>query len=1037
MRLYMEGSVTAEQLQDYVVRYKLKDHFEKLKEIEFFSKFLLLPNKKTNDKSNQHMISTVEQYEAIFFPSGTINRWKNNNHAMTKKKIVEDLTNWTNHLEEREDKAVEYSHQNIQHQVEMMHPARPLDEVDFITPRIKLSEMLSLLFDSITGEESQLLPKRQFEKLARDKQRFEKNLFELIKFLTHKVFLETDQEFSSRLKLMIVLAIKIKEGYEVVKPVWVRRPEDKWGSKFVLRRKSKSNRFEFLSIFEGKDIDKEVLTRSQKIGFNTHADQTNSDVHIKLEDYLGMYVLNTPSLVGEELVDVFDREFGSSINAGELNSDMKKVLQAMFKMFDTGTRNELNYHDFQEEESIHCFGNLYPRLEHNDVLSRKIKPILSNAQKGLNNHNIFTELVFTTVTAGDDFYYWAHCDEWGKNCFYDDKNEIMSWLDFEDSIFTKVGITDLQFSGGRCWKRLISSTEDSEYPKLEHINAISSLGRLITACLQYYSVRDVWRDPNERLSMRPNLCSEVLTVILDSIENWCNEYTEQEHVSMKKRELFPKKIKSQFLLACYDWAVHWDNHREKKPPVRHRSWCDDKTDNTNVVYHAFTATILKELENILGNPKDASQDKDDKSSTSDIKASIEIKPSQINENLNVEPSLKSSIKKHISDNKSTNLVFWDKFVHKLKTENQPSYTLTFFESLKKYFIDNDLNNIKYDSKSGISKLKIKDHYVYFTQFVNQETKQKKIEIYDNSTDRSPGQEAKILSEFKSDKNQFEYGRSSEDPLISLHDAMKELRDVKKELREIKETLPKPLASVDSDYQRSLYKIKFQLGNSEEGLVDARSFAAYVNELSQDFGTSQSKLIFKDSLYELEKVLAKFQEFIIHDCDGGQEHPNQNIFTIYQQSEKMLIEFLFRIYEPKFRLRRNMIERIVRRSIIRRGILDLYLDGKISAECEAYFSAWTKRPKYNFLLDIFRWFLVIDDEAERNIMALIRYHNDKEQLEKIRRNLFKKRRGSNQYSRSFISLMDEFVDSKDRWNFVKFGLFEELVTWELDKMIFLK
>ena len=141
-----------------------------------------------------------------------------------------------------------------------------------------------------------------------------------------------------------------------------------------------------------------------------------------------------------------------------------------------------------------------------------------------------------------------------------------------------------------------------------------------------------------------------------------------------------------------------------------------------------------------------------------------------------------------------------------------------------------------------------------------------------------------MSEFKSDKNQFEYGRSSENPLISFNDVMKELRDVKKELREIKETLPKPSASW-SDYQPSLYEIKFQLGNSEEGLVDARSFAAYVNELSQDFEMSQSKLIFKDSLYELEKVLAKFQEFIIHDCDGGQEHPNQDIFTIYRHLKK--------------------------------------------------------------------------------------------------------------------------------------------------------
>ena len=117
--------------------------------------------------------------------------------------------------------------------------------------------------------------------------------------------------------------------------------------------------------------------------------------------------------------------------------------------------------------------------------------------------------------------------------------------------------------------------------------------------------------------------------------------------------------------------------------------------------------------------------------------------------------------------------------------------------------------------------------------------------------------------------------------------------------------------------------------------------------------------------------------------------------------------------------------LFRRSIIRRGILDLYLDSQISAECEAYFSKWTKRPKYNFLFDIFRWFW-IDDEAERNFMALIRYHKDKEQLEKTRRNIFKKRRSSDQYSRNFISCMNDFVDSKDRWSFVEHGLFGKLV-----------
>ena len=85
--------------------------------------------------------------------------------------------------------------------------------------------------------------------------------------------------------------------------------------------------------------------------------------------------------------------------------------------------------------------------------------------------------------------------------------------------------------------------------------------------------------------------------------------------------------------------------------------------------------------------------------------------------------------------------------------------------------------------------------------------------------------------------------------------------------------------------------------------------------------------------------------------------------------------------------------------------------------------WTERPKY------IRWWWIIDDEAERNFMALIRYHKSKKQLEKIRRNIFKKSRSSYQYSRNFISLINNFVDSNDRWSFVKFGLFGELVTLE--------
>ena len=49
-----------------------------------------------------------------------------------------------------------------------------------------------------------------------------------------EIFPEADREFSSRLKLMIVLAIKIKEGYEVITSLV--RVEDKWGSNLVAQK---------------------------------------------------------------------------------------------------------------------------------------------------------------------------------------------------------------------------------------------------------------------------------------------------------------------------------------------------------------------------------------------------------------------------------------------------------------------------------------------------------------------------------------------------------------------------------------------------------------------------------------------------------------------------------------------------------------------------------------------------------------------------------------------------------------------------------
>ena len=101
----------------------------------------------------------------------------------------------------------------------------------------------------------------------------------------------------------IVLSIKKKEDYEVVKPVWVRRPEDKWGSKFVLRKEVKPDNFDFLTIFVGKDIELKNIDIGSKIAlrnvfFDTGKAEVKIDSYPEL-DRLIQLMKDVPSLMIE------------------------------------------------------------------------------------------------------------------------------------------------------------------------------------------------------------------------------------------------------------------------------------------------------------------------------------------------------------------------------------------------------------------------------------------------------------------------------------------------------------------------------------------------------------------------------------------------------------------------------------------------------------------------------------------------------------------------------------------------------------------
>lgn len=537
---------------------KLEASYTKLGEIDLFEKFLFIDNKKSANGSSDEDVESAEKYEKIFFESndGTLLKSK---YDITRKNIEQQLNDWVENYKS--------SYNDCQ-----------TGEDLFL--------MMKLLFYPINNLPPML--RHEFEEQYNEDS-FKDKLRSFIDFLSDQ-FNKKDNSFKQRLKLFIVLAIWKMRGYEIAKPVWVRNKLDEWGSKFVLKKKEEENddHFTFVTILEGvgNTIDKDSLLRGHMIGFNTHRRTTHGDQQVTYENYLDIHVLTTPTLVGDPLDIVFEEELSKSIMDNRVSDDLGQIIQAMFDIFVSNTHRSLEVHSIDQikewmhelkKESKNYFEEIYPRL--------------SKIKLSIDKEKVIDNLTFSKIKANKHKYFWAHCDEWAKNCFIDKSDKKLSWLDFEDSVYTRKGSEEIIKNGGRCWRRLTREDEPNSL-KLIHLNAMSSLARLFTATLQYYSVKDNARQYG-KLSDYPEICGDLLRLLLERIEQWSENYL-KEHKNVNDARSFPKIVKSQFLLACLDWAIHWDDHKVENPK---RSW-DDSNDKENKVFNYLKKTILSELQYI-------------------------------------------------------------------------------------------------------------------------------------------------------------------------------------------------------------------------------------------------------------------------------------------------------------------------------------------------------------------------------------------------------------------------------------------------------
>ena len=561
-----EEIVSVNQLIQVVKENSLDSHFKDLKSKALFEKFLLLPNKK-EDMSDQQK-KTLEEYEATFF-----GRYKNfSDTTKTRYKQKKEHAKKELHCWEQDKDYKRISNKG--------------------GPEKILTQMIDLLFYTVT-EISNVEKELTNEELNDVK--LEENVKVFSEFLS-KIFEINDLQFNQRLHLMFLLAIKQIRGYQIAKPVWLRKKADTWGSKFVLRKKNTEG-YDYITIMDGK-IDRSKLKEGQTIGFNTHHTATLNDQHIPIEEFLDLHILETPTLAGDELEEVFEKELKLSIAKKKINATLKEIISAMFRMYHEPQRVSLI---LKKTAEISDFGAengrmIYPRVFAPQRFD-EVKDVFERAPQGLSLEDIVDMLVFTKVWSNKRYYFWAHCDEWARNCFILEDRKQLNWLDFEDSVYIKDGSFDseeIKKNGGRCWNRLTSGDNNPARLEFVHLNAISSFARLFTATLQFYSVNDIYREEG-KLENYPDIIGAMFEDILGNLEEWAN--SEKKEITptrtIENPELLNPKIKIQFLLACYDWAIHWNEHRPHKPD---RSW-SKKEDNT--VFNHFKETVIENITKLL------------------------------------------------------------------------------------------------------------------------------------------------------------------------------------------------------------------------------------------------------------------------------------------------------------------------------------------------------------------------------------------------------------------------------------------------------
>lgn len=562
-----ETEVSVDEFRIVVKENSLENHFKELKSKVLFEKFLLIPNKKDHTGATEQQ-KTMQEYEDIFFgkKNNSFN-YDNEKRKLQKNRAVEELDEW-----------------ELDEDYKTISDSSKKGDI--------LKDMMNLLLSTVT--DSQDLSKHFKSNKQQEYKILERNVKAFSEFLS-EILDVNDKEFERRQHLMFLLAIKKLEGYNVAKPVWLRRKADEWGSKFVMRRKINLN-YEYITIMDG-EIDTIKLKEGQTIGFNTHHTATSENANIQPKKFLELHILPTPALVGDELEEVFDDLLEKSIKQESLDNELKNIISAMFEIYHAPSRIDLRIEKTADipnsfEKNVN---KLYPRLFASNK-SAKVKDIFLNASlRGLNLDDITDLLVFNAVTYDNAQYIWVHCDEWARNCFVSEKRDQLNWLDFEDSVYIKYG--DLRTgkiikNGGRCWNRLTSRDGKDVPLDYVHLNAISSFARLFTATLQFYSVRDIYRDEG-KLENYTDIIDDMFKEILGNLETWADKKKKQEKGTLQKPELFIPKIQIQFLLACYDWAIHWDEHKPDKP---NRSW---SMEDNQIVFEHFENAVIKKISELL------------------------------------------------------------------------------------------------------------------------------------------------------------------------------------------------------------------------------------------------------------------------------------------------------------------------------------------------------------------------------------------------------------------------------------------------------